>query len=338
MSGIHSEKFETLSKDLLLWYAQNGREYLPWRQTGLTPYHIWISEIMLQQTQVSRVIPYFERFLQRFPTVEILAASSWEEFLPFYQGLGYYARGRNMLKTAQVVVEKFGGVFPATIAELRTLPGVGPYTAAAILSFGSGYPHLAFDTNHQRVWGRVLHGSKVGPVEATEIESILPSQLPYKDFNAAVMDLASEICTNRSPRCTECPLKTHCVYFAESGASEPTASSKRSNFPTNEAQTILVLHEKHKKYFSSQQDTFTPFILPKPIVSRDQIKSYFVRKFNLNVSVRPPQWQGTWNDQPTQIVFAQVLAGDVTFRECSQDDWKNWRAKEEINLENARQE
>lgn len=322
MSGEKQINWMSLTSSLLEWYHSNGRETLPWRQTGLTPYHIWVSEVMLQQTQVNRVISYYENFIRRFPTVQHLAASTWEEFLPFYQGLGYYARGRNMLKAAQEIVEKHNGIFPTTIQELRSLPGVGPYTAAAILSFGSGYPHLAYDTNHQRVWGRVLHGNKKEIVTAPEIETALPKNTPYKDLNAAVMDLAAMVCLNRAPLCNACPLKHSCVYFAESGASEPVAVKEKSTFPTKEAQTILFLHENHKTYFSASKKSFEPFFLPQPILTRAQIKSYFARTHNLNLSVRPPQWRGLWKGKPVQIVFAQILDGQHGFDQYSEEIWQ----------------
>lgn len=325
----HSPSFRFVTEQLLLWYNQHGREYLPWRRTGLTPYHIWISEIMLQQTQVSRVVPYFERVISRYPTVQDLAATTWEEFLPYYQGLGYYSRGRNMLKTAQAVVEQFNGEFPSTFDELKSLPGVGPYTAAAILSFGYGEPHLAFDTNQQRVWGRVLEGSKKAAVDPKGIERNLPANTNYQDLNAAIMDFANLVCLSKNPQCEICPLQSQCLYFQTKGDLEPLPASKKTGFPLKEAQTILVLHRQHKEYFSSGKSAqaYQPFVLPAPLNTRERIKEYFARQYGLNLAVRPPHWKGTWNDTTTVMVNAQVLSGETKF--LSQDPilFQTWKSK-----------
>lgn len=281
---------------------------------------------MLQQTQVSRVIPYFERMIAKYPTVQDLAATTWDEFLPYYQGLGYYSRGRNMLKAAQTVMEQFDGEFPQSIEELRKLPGVGPYTAAAILSFGYGKPHLAFDTNHQRVWGRVLHGNKKAPVNVTEIEANIPRNTPFQDLNAALMDFANTVCLSKSPQCEICPLAQHCRYFQTSGSLEPTTSRKKSTFLSAQAQTVLVLHRQHKEYFSMNEEisAYQPFILPAPVNTRERIKEYFARKYGLNIAVRPAHWKGSWQDQPTQVINAQILLGDHVFTSHSPAAFEMW--------------
>lgn len=149
--------FETGIMD---FWRKAGREHLPWRRHSITAYEVWVSEIMLQQTQVSRVIGYYEKFLRRFPTVRDLAKASWEEFLPYYAGLGYYRRGQNMLLAAKKIVEEYGGEFPRDKQSLMKLPGVGDYTASAIMSFVYGEDHLAWDTNLNRVIGRFFFGNK----------------------------------------------------------------------------------------------------------------------------------------------------------------------------------
>src|SRR3989344_8172097 len=152
-AGFFEEKLED-------FFQKTGREHLPWRKKKITAYEVWVSEIMLQQTQVSRVIGYYTRFLKRFPNIGSLAKASWAAFLPYYDGLGYYDRGRNMLKAAKEVVEKHHGRFPRDAEALRRLPGIGPYTAAAIMSFAYGDEHLAWDTNLKRVIGRVFYGGR----------------------------------------------------------------------------------------------------------------------------------------------------------------------------------
>src|SRR3989344_6364292 len=139
-AGFFEEKLED-------FFQKTGREHLPWRKKKITAYEVWVSEIMLQQTQVSRVIGYYTRFLKRFPNIGSLAKASWAAFLPYYDGLGYYARGRNMLKAAQVIAKEYAGTFPRDKKLLEKLPGIGPYTAAAIMSFAYGDEDLARDTN-----------------------------------------------------------------------------------------------------------------------------------------------------------------------------------------------
>lgn len=310
-----------LIEKLLEWSQDNGRHTLPWRKAGITPYEVWVSEIMLQQTQVSRVIPYFERFLERFPTVKHLAQASWEEFLPYYAGLGYYARGRNMLKTAQTVVEKFGGEFPNDEAALRSLPGVGPYTAKAILSFGYNQPHLAFDTNQQRVFGRVLEGDRKAQLDALQIETQIPAETDFKVLNGTIMDLANAVCVKK-PRCEICPLRQECRYYQTQGELEESSTPTKTRFPLNEAQVILVLHRQHQEYFSASKEEYQPFRLPVSLTSRSQIKEYFRRQHGLELSVRPPHRQGYIDGQPALLVNAQILLGEHTFSSHTKEQAK----------------
>jgi len=256
---IRREKISFFEAILADFHRKAGREHLPWRRKKIGAYEIWVSEVMLQQTQVGRVISYYENFLERFPSVESLARASWEEFLPYYQGLGYYARGRNMLRAAQMVVSEYGGEFPEDVKELEKLPGVGPYTAAAIASFAYGKDTIAWDTNLRRVVGRFFFGSKYavfchsraggnpgkerpgsrvtcpkrcayrcgrepGMTEGGCVEMMAEKfeslfSLPAKILNAAMMDFGSAICTAR-PKCGACPLSSWCVYFKEKGMQE----------------------------------------------------------------------------------------------------------------------
>lgn len=196
---------EMLSK----WYRKCGRK-LPWRETR-DPYAIWISEIMLQQTQADRVIPFFERFLGRFPTVESLAKASWRELLPYWRGLGYYARGRNLLAAGKSIVREHGGRVPAKREELVKLPGIGKYTASAIASFAFGEPVPAIDTNLRRVLGRVF-GCNTAQIE--EKANLLFREAPRSggELNHALMDIGALFCKSRKAECAHCPLQKICVF------------------------------------------------------------------------------------------------------------------------------
>ena len=219
MNKRRLEKLGWFEEVLHDFFIRAGREHLPWRKSRITAYEVWVSEIMLQQTQVSRVIGYYDRFLGRFPTVRELAKASWEDFLPYYAGLGYYARGRNMLKAAKAIVDEYGGKFPKDVKELQKLPGVGPYTAAAIMSFAYGENAIAWDTNLRRVVGRFFFGSKRADIPFASFEETF--RLSAKELNGALMDFGSAICVAR-PKCGACPLRVRCQYFREKGMNELT--------------------------------------------------------------------------------------------------------------------
>jgi A/G-specific adenine glycosylase len=205
--------FELLEarRALLAWYRQQGRK-LPWRNTA-DPYAVWISEVMLQQTQVSRIVPYYERFMKRFPDVNTLARAGWRQLLPYWRGLGYYGRGRNLLKTAKLVSREHGGRIPKDLETLQTLPGIGPYTAAAIASFAYSACVPAVDTNVQRVVERLTGCPPEGAQEAAKSLFFLAGR-SAASLNHALMDLGAELCRSGSVRCSACPLRTHCVYAA----------------------------------------------------------------------------------------------------------------------------
>jgi A/G-specific adenine glycosylase len=198
---------------LLDWYRVQHRA-LPWRETR-DPYAIWVSEIMLQQTQIATVIPYYNRFLRAFPNVERLARTRLERVLQLWSGLGYYRRARHLHEAAKKVLAEFGGEFPATLREARSLPGVGSYTAAAVLSIAYNVALAALDGNVARIIARLdaLSGSMAEPAFRTAVESTLDgllSRLHPGDFNQALMELGQTICLPRSPRCSLCPVRRWC--------------------------------------------------------------------------------------------------------------------------------
>jgi A/G-specific adenine glycosylase len=203
------------ASDLLDWYDRHRRA-LPWRAApGLAsdPYRVWLSEIMLQQTTVTAVAPYFVRFIARWPTVEALAAAALDDVLKSWAGLGYYARARNLHACAKAVVEQYRGGFPSTDAELLLLPGIGPYTAAAIAAIAFGARAAAVDGNVERVVARVFAIERALPAVKPQIRALAASLVPPQrcgDFAQAMMDLGSAICTPRNPACAICPWMTAC--------------------------------------------------------------------------------------------------------------------------------
>ena len=211
---------------LLQWYAQNKRS-MPWRDVG-EPYRVWVSEVMLQQTRVDTVGPYYERWMERFPSVAALAAAGQGEVLKLWEGLGYYSRARKLHEGAQAVMARFGGQLPADEAALASLPGIGPYTAAAIASFAFGIDALPVDGNLNRVLARfagfdLVLGSKEFLAAVREVGWRLLPAGKSADYNQALMDLGSMVCTPMAPNCGNCPLADWCASKAD-----PTARPRKA--------------------------------------------------------------------------------------------------------------
>ena len=208
-------KLTAFQDDLLAWYSQCKRD-LPWRDID-DPYGIWISEIMLQQTQVERVVDFYNRFLKRFPTVHELASASWEELLKYWRGLGYYNRARNLHRAAQVLIKNHGGKFPHTLEEALSLPGIGRYTAGAILSIAYGKNVTALDANIRRVLQRCFGNH---PLEEYASQDALWWKVAEKvlrkgeagEWNQALMDLGAQICSARNLACHQCPVAPYCQF------------------------------------------------------------------------------------------------------------------------------
>ena len=236
-----------VGRALLNWFRKHQRP-LPWRASR-DPYRVWISEVMLQQTQVATVIPYYQRFLDTFPTVRDLAGAPLERVLQLWSGLGYYRRARQLHAAAGRLVAEFDGRFPKTLEEAKRLPGVGDYTAAAVLSIAYGMPIVALDGNVARVVARIeaLPGSLVQLPFRKAVESKLAALIPGKgsrahpgDFNEALMELGQTICLPRSPRCPVCPIRRTCRACASGNPeSFPSPRPRRSSEVTHLAAALI---------------------------------------------------------------------------------------------------
>ena len=204
----------TFSDRLLDWFDEHGRKTLPW-QEGKTPYRVWVSEIMLQQTQVATVLPYYARFMDSFPTVNALATVDEQVLLSHWEGLGYYRRARSLHAAAKLIVADHGGEFPLAFDDVLALPGVGRYTAGAILSISDGQKQPILEGNTQRVFSRwiALRGTPANTVNNRLLWQVAEKMLPRKDagtFNQASMELGALICTPKRPSCDQCPVVTAC--------------------------------------------------------------------------------------------------------------------------------
>ena len=230
-------------RGLLPWFDANRRD-LPWRRFR-TPYTAWIAEIMLQQTRVETVIPYFERWLERFPDVNSLAEADEQEVLKLWEGLGYYSRARSLLKAAKIIAAEYGGAVPRDPAVLRTLPGIGPYTAGAIASIAYGEPAAALDGNIRRVLSRYTDLAEPIRESKTEqrlwalAEKCLDRERPG-DHNEALMDLGAVICLPENPRCGECPLAADCLAYARGTVHERPVAVKAAPIPRYETVSAVI--------------------------------------------------------------------------------------------------
>jgi A/G-specific adenine glycosylase len=231
------------SERLLAWFDDHGRKDLPW-QKNKTPYRVWVSEIMLQQTQVATVIGYYERFMQKFPDVIALADAPQDEVLHLWTGLGYYARARNLHKAAQQVRDDFAGKFPTSMEEVISLPGIGRSTAAAILSIAENQAQVILDGNVKRVLGRYFAvegwpGNKKVEDGMWALAQSLAPQTRFADYTQAIMDLGATMCTRSKPKCETCPVMHECLAYAQGRQSEFPHKKPKKQIPTK--QTIMLV-------------------------------------------------------------------------------------------------
>lgn len=234
----------TFAGRLLRWYRQHGRHDLPW-QKNKSLYRTWVSEIMLQQTQVATVIPYFERFMQRFPDIRTLAQASQDDVLLHWAGLGYYSRARNLHRAAALIAEKHQSVFPEQYEEVVALPGIGPSTAGAILAQALGQRHAILDGNVKRVLAR--YQAIDGWPGQAQVEKQLwqwaeqyAPQEDLADYTQAIMDLGATVCTRSSAKCEACPLHNDCCAYAQGRVSELPGRKPKKSLPVREKRLLII--------------------------------------------------------------------------------------------------
>ncbi|GAB5521580.1 MAG: A/G-specific adenine glycosylase [Rhodothermales bacterium] len=240
---------------LLDWF-EGARRAMPWRETR-DPYRIWISEIMLQQTRVDQATPYYLRFVEAFPTVEALAAAPLDDVLKNWEGLGYYSRARNLHKAAKHVVER--GAFPNTHTDLLAMPGVGPYTAAAVASIAFGLPHAVLDGNVIRVLTRAFaigadsKSSKTRKALQQLADALIPHEQPAA-FNEGIMELGATICTPKNPSCLQCPLKSCCAALAEGTPTAYPVSKKKAPIPHKDIAVGLIFDHEERVFIQRRPE------------------------------------------------------------------------------------
>ncbi len=245
----------TFSDAILAWYDKFGRKTLPWQQNK-TPYKVWLSEIMLQQTQVATVIPYFERFMTRFPTVQDLAAAEQDEVLHLWTGLGYYARARNLHKAAQLIVSEHNGIFPTDIDQVQALPGIGRSTAGAVLSLSLAQHHPILDGNVKRTLARCYAiegwpGKKTVENKLWQIAETNTPEMGVERYNQAMMDMGAMICTRSKPKCELCPVSTQCIALKELRQTDFPGKKPKKTLP--EKQTWFAILQCDDKVWLEQR-------------------------------------------------------------------------------------
>ncbi|CAG70243.1 MULTISPECIES: A/G-specific adenine glycosylase [Acinetobacter] len=232
----------SFSDALLDWFDQHGRHDLPW-QVADDPYKVWVSEIMLQQTQVKTVLQYFDRFMARFPTVADLGTATWEDVAPYWAGLGYYARARNLHKAAAIV--KQNGQFPETLEQWIALPGIGRSTAGALMSLGLRQYGVIMDGNVKRVLSRffAIEDDLSKPIHERELWALAENLCPVErnhDYTQAIMDLGATICTPKKPLCLYCPMQQHCKAHQQGIENELPFKKAKKPVPVRTADVILI--------------------------------------------------------------------------------------------------
>lgn len=277
---------------LICWQKNYGRHHLPWQNTR-DPYAIWLSEIMLQQTQVSTVTPYYQRFMQRFPTIKSLASGPLDEVLALWSGLGYYARARYLHQSAQLIMRNYGGQFPCQLDLIQQLPGIGRSTAAAIAVFAFGQRCAILDGNVKRVFARYFGIEGYPGDQKTQNRlwdkavAILPDSKDKGNieiYTQALMDLGAIVCTRSKPNCVICPLQKDCTALKENRVDKlPTPKPRR---PLPEKETVLLLLTKQKKILLKKRPAtgiWGGLWCPPEITTCKNIATYCVREYNLRI-------------------------------------------------------
>ncbi|OIJ14008.1 A/G-specific adenine glycosylase [Anaerobacillus arseniciselenatis] len=287
---------KNFQKDLITWFKANQRD-LPWREDQ-DPYKVWVSEIMLQQTRVDTVIPFFNNFMGKFPTIQALARADEGDVLKAWEGLGYYSRARNLQTAVREVKETYNGIVPNTKAEISKLKGVGPYTSGAILSIAYGIPEPAVDGNVMRVISRIFAKyDDIGKDKTRKnIEKMITSLISHEDpssFNQGLMELGALICTPTSPSCTVCPVQSHCEAFKLGVQSELPVKVKKTKvkakklvcgFVKNEAGEVLI-HQRPNKGLLASLWEFPNVELTEGTSLEAQLVEFLQKEYHLNTSV-----------------------------------------------------
>lgn len=276
-----------ITRKIISWYQQNKRDF-PWRE-DMDPYHVWISEVMLQQTRIEAVRSYYERFMQELPTIDALAEVEEEKLLKLWEGLGYYNRARNLKKSAILIKEKYHGIFPRTYEEILSLPGIGEYTASAIASLCFSIPKVTIDGNVLRVYTRLFEENSIIDLASTKkkigahLLKLIPKGKESGDFNAGLMELGETICLpNGVPQCFLCPLQSECKAKKHHTVMNYPVRKKKKEKQV-EKLTVLLFHKEDQFYIEKRKEkgvlsNLWQFPNLEGFLSEDEVKEYCVKE------------------------------------------------------------
>ncbi|PRQ64315.1 A/G-specific adenine glycosylase [Vibrio sp. V01_P9A10T6] len=327
---------------ILKWYDAYGRKHLPWQQNK-TAYSVWLSEIMLQQTQVATVIPYFERFMQRFPTVIDLANAEQDEVLHLWTGLGYYARARNLHKAAKIVASEYGGEFPLDIEQMNALPGIGRSTAAAVLSSVYKQPHAILDGNVKRTLARcfAVEGWPGQKKVETQLWQHAEQNTPAQDvdkYNQAMMDMGAMVCTRSKPKCTLCPVESFCIANKQNNPLDYPGKKPKTDKPTKQT-WFVMLHHNHQVWLEQRPQSGIwggLFCFPENSNSaiEDQLDHRAIKESAIR-SIRPLiAFRHTFSHYHLEItpILVELSQQPNIIMEASKGLWYNLAQPEQIGL------
>jgi len=293
-------------EQLVNWFNENQRP-LPWRGS-YDPYHVWVSEVMLQQTQVETALPYYERFIREFPSVEHLARADEARVLTLWSGLGYYRRARNLMAAARMIVEQHGGRIPSEYELLIELPGVGQYMAGAILSIAFNKSYPVVDGNVRRVLSRVYGWIEENPKALWEAASRIVRQAEPRLVNQALMELGAKVCSFKSPRCLLCPVQAYCVAFRTGMQDKIPPVKKRP--ATVHVHLFAIMHKRDDRYLMKHVDGMWEFPmfseLPPGLFKRIGRCRHTITHHRLDISVC------TGTIQQEEYVWKNILAVPVS--------------------------
>lgn len=333
LEGFDIERFRN---DLIQWYTINKRD-LPWRKTK-DPYRIWVSEIMLQQTKVDTVIPYYQAFMRKFPTQEALAAADEEDVLKMWEGLGYYARAQNLHAAVREVVEHYGGVVPKSREEMLKLKGVGPYTAGAILSIAYDLPEPAVDGNVMRVISRLLFiEDDIKKAKTKKLFEDLLYVLICKDdpssFNQGLMELGALVCTPRSPGCLLCPVREHCRAYAR-GLAEALPRKAKKKMPKETKIAALIIRNDHGEIWIEKRPEkgLLAGLWQIPNVEIDdscRLEDAFLQKYKIRFQISEPI-QTLQHEFSHLIWMITVYETQIEKALLKENEQQRWMKREEI--------
>lgn len=315
---------------LLDWFDQHGRHDLPW-QVRNDPYRVWVSEVMLQQTQVKTVLQYYDRFIRRFPSVQDLAAATWDEVAPYWAGLGYYARARNLHKAAQSVAQV--GEFPQTLDGWMALSGIGRSTAGALMSLGLRQYGVIMDGNVKRVLTRyfALEGDSAKPLVIKQLWQLATELTPVQrnaDYTQAIMDLGATVCSPKKPLCLYCPMQADCQAYAQNRVLDfPQKTAKKPN-PTRQAQVLFLQIGTQYLWVQRPDQGLWGGLWCLPIVEDSerlpQLQAQFGGDWRLGIQIKHSFTHFHWLLQAVHVTVDQAMALQVLAVLGMQDLAQQW--------------